>query len=400
MSNKKRKNQVQASIIGGQKPLISDACQADTSTNQTNKTNWFAYLKTHWWAVGIIAFLSLGALGGGLRYLEDDAKRQQSDTKTLTADLKQQSLLNRINPFISAPLPPPSPTLSKEYVYAGARLLSVENANANAAPPADLAVWRSSNGYFYILGGAGSQQTFFQWGTNGDVPVPGDYDGDGKTDFSIFRPSTNTWWVMKSSDTTYYGYTFGLSGDKVAQADYDGDGKTDVAVFRPSTGYWYIGQSATNDYIGVQFGLGSDTPAPADYDGDGKADIAVWRNSNSTFYSINSSNNLVQTMSFTQSSTKPVSADYDGDGKADYAIRNDANWIIKQSSNNVVQNIPWQNTDDKEVPNDYDGDGKVDIAVWRNATGYWYIRNSADLSTRTVQWGQANDIPVPAYYRR
>src|SRR2546430_1867269 len=33
----------------------------------------------------------------------------------------------------------PTPQLSKEYIYAGSRLLAVEDANANAAPPTDLA---------------------------------------------------------------------------------------------------------------------------------------------------------------------------------------------------------------------------------------------------------------------
>ena len=41
----------------------------------------------------------------------------------------------------NAPPPSGTPQLSKEYIYAsGSRLLAVEDANANAAPPADLAV--------------------------------------------------------------------------------------------------------------------------------------------------------------------------------------------------------------------------------------------------------------------
>jgi len=37
-----------------------------------------------------------------------------------------------------------------------------------------------------------------QWGTSGDVPVPGVYDASGQTDYAVWRPSTGTWFVLSS----------------------------------------------------------------------------------------------------------------------------------------------------------------------------------------------------------
>jgi len=153
--------------------------------------------------------------------------------------------------------PDSDPQLKTEYIYAGSRLLAVEDANANAAPPADLAVWRPSTGVWWVYGGPGSAQTSYPWGHTSppDIPIPGDYDGDGKTDFATIQPAaspaTSTWWIVPSSTGTYYSVSWGNDADKAAQADYDGDGKTDLAVFRPSTGVWYIYQSSNGQTLQV-----------------------------------------------------------------------------------------------------------------------------------------------------
>lgn len=354
-----------------------------------------SYLKKHWWAVALVVFISLGAFGATLKYLEEDAQRQKTSAK-------DKSLFSTLNPFVAAPLPSPPPQLSKEFIYAGSRLLAVEDANANAAPPTDLAVWRPTTGQWFVLGGPGSSQVTQTWGDPSDKPVPGDYDGDGKTDFSVFRPSSHYWYIIHSSTSNIVSYDYGATGDLPAQADYDGDGKTDAAVYRPSNYTWYIQGSSVGYYTQV-WGDSDDVPASADYDGDGKADLAIWRSSNTSFYWISSVNQGAYPPVAMNQSGEPVSGDYDGDGKADYALfaASSGNWYVRESTTGTPTTLTgWGTTDDKPVPNDYDGDGKIDHTVWRPSNGTWYIRNSQGPSYRYVQWGQNGDVPVPALYRR
>lgn len=294
--------------------------------------------------------------------------------------------------------PSPIPKLAREYIYVGRRMLAVEDEGSESPPPADLAVWRPKSGTWWVLGG-GTGDLTQNWGAPGDIPLQGDFDGDGKTDLCVFRPAARQWWVLESSSGSYFAVTFGAPGDKPVRADFDGDGKTDIAVFRPSDGTWYVIESSSGAVAYTKFGIGTDVPTPADFDGDGRADIAVWRKSDATFYSLNTTNSLVKTVRL-EVPGEPVPADYDGDGRTDQAIRRGDDWVILNSAGGNRETIRWQSSSDLAVQNDYDGDGRVDIAVWRPSNGTWYIRKSSTGDTRTEQWGMNGDIPVPALYRR
>jgi hypothetical protein len=100
------------------------------------------------------------------------------------------------------------------------------------------------------------------FGSSGDKPVPGDFDGDSKTDFVVYRPSTGDWYLNRSK----LGFTavrFGISEDMPLQADFDGDRRSDIALFRPSTKTWYYVKSSNASVAGAAFGNAGERPVPS-----------------------------------------------------------------------------------------------------------------------------------------
>ncbi len=256
----------------------------------------------------------------------------------------------------------------------------------------DIAVWRSTDGVWYVLNSSNGAFSGTQFGANGDLIVPGDYDGDGKTDPAVFRNGT---WYIQQSRAGFAAVSFGLGSDLPAQGDFDGDGKTDIAVFRPSTGVWYI-LGSTAGFSGTQFGTSGDRPVPGDYDGDGKTDIAVYRPTGGFWYLLRSTAGFTG-MQFGLSTDKVAPADFDGDGKTDIAVFRDSSGIwYMQRSTAGFNGVQFGTLNDVPSPGDFDGDGKADITVYRSGT--WYRTNSSNSAFVANQFGNAIDKPVESGY--
>lgn len=131
-----------------------------------------------------------------------------------------------------------------------------------------------------------------------DLPVTGDWNGDGVDTPGLYRPSTTTFylwdrWYDLALANADYSFAFGTAGDLPIAADWNADGTDGIGVFRPSTGQ-YLLRSALNtggaDFTFL-YGLGGDQPLGGDWNTDGVCSAGGWRSSDGRFHVTNANVN-------------------------------------------------------------------------------------------------------------
>ncbi len=167
------------------------------------------------------------------------------------------------------------------------------------------------------------------------LPVPGDYDGTGKTVPAYYDQVDATWWIMGHANPTQFGIppTAGakLDWDVPVPADYDGDGHTDIAVFRPSDGSFHYLSSKTGHEVVLTPPLpsvyGILLPVPGTYDGLGHAQAAVTDGQN---WYVDGDAGVFASFPFTSPEDQylPAPAAYDGANKTEPAMIDTQNGVV------------------------------------------------------------------------
>lgn len=108
----------------------------------------------------------------------------------------------------------------------------------------DLGVWSRHSGVWKIRSFPSGREYSMQWGRFEDIPVPGDYDGDGLDECAVWRPSDTTWYAKQIGvEEGAWSWKFGTATCIPLPSDYNNDGRLDLAYWEPSQGKIFVSYS-------------------------------------------------------------------------------------------------------------------------------------------------------------
>ena len=146
---------------------------------------------------------------------------------------------------------------------------------------ATVGAYRPGNGFVYVRNsndqGIADHQYFL--GKKGDIPIAGDWDGDGCDTVSVYRNGqvyvSNTLMTAEAE----YSFYWGAQGDTPFGGDFDGDGVDTVGSYRESSGLVYLRNELTTGIAELSFfyGIPGDTILTGDWDEDGVDSVGIYR---------------------------------------------------------------------------------------------------------------------------
>ena len=191
-----------------------------------------------------------------------------------------------------------------------------------------LGVYRPSTQHAYLYADLSSKtfDTNGAFGNIGDIPLVGDFDGNGVWDLAVYRAGN---WLMDTHHDFTVGQSTAFGGDPVdvpLAADFDADGIADLIIYRSGT--WYIRSSKTAAVSQKSLGgLPGDQPVVADFDGDAIPDLAIYRGG-TWLIQLSTGSSIVDHFGGAPGG-RACAADWNHDGRADLCIYRNGIWRFR-----------------------------------------------------------------------
>jgi hypothetical protein len=161
--------------------------------------------------------------------------------------------------------------------------------------PDTIGVYNAGTFYLRNTNNAGAANITASFGGDpSDLPVAGDWNGDGVDTIGVYRGSTGVYFLSDSntSPAVNYSLVFGNPGDTPFAGKWTADMTHDgVGVYRNSNGILYQKKQLTtgfSDYFAI-YGNPGDQGVGGDWDGNGFDSVGIYRSSNLTWFLSNNS---------------------------------------------------------------------------------------------------------------
>ena len=187
--------------------------------------------------------------------------------------------------------------------------------------------------------GAGNLQTF-DFGSQGDKPVVGDWNNTGTLCIGSFR--AGTWYLDSNCDGSFdagdRSFVWGQAGDIPVVGDWNGTGHVKAGLYRGGVFFLDLSGHLSGVATGIpdvsfKFGLPADYPIAADWNSSGTTKVGVFRNGEWILDWTGNHSNAGPVRTFGEAGDIPVVGDWDGSRTIKAGVYRSGTFLLDYNGN-------------------------------------------------------------------